>query len=150
MKKLFKKVKELYDVLLNRTKKWIPVAVNIVEGIKKVMDSEVDDVVLAIVKAAIPGETDDFIINKVKSVVEKWLPKILLELQITESIANIQDKNEQLKAILAKIKVSSDETQNVFYHGLASLILEKLSDGKITWSESVLLAEYYFKNIKQK
>jgi hypothetical protein len=104
-------------------------------------------VVLGIIKVAIKGQADDVIIDKVQAVVKEWVPKVLLELQIVDSIANITDPNEQLKAILAKIKMSSNETQNMLYHGLAAIVLEKLSDGKLTWSDSVAISEYYFNNI---
>ena len=40
----------------------------------------------------------------------------------------------------------NEQISGAFYHSLASLILEKLSDGKLTWSESVLIAEFYYKN----
>lgn len=153
MKKLINKiwqaVRSLYDRLAGKTKKYVPIAIKIVEGVKKVMDTPVDDVILTIVKGAIPGTADDVMIDKIKATVEKWLPKILLELKLVDSIANIEDPNLQLKAILAQLKLSSDETQAIVYHGLASLILEKLSDGELSWSDSVAIAEYYYQNIQK-
>lgn len=144
---LWNSIKKLYASLNSTSKKMIPIALNIVEGVKKVMDTPTDDIILTIVKNAIPGTADDVIIDKVKSVVEEWLPKVLLELQVANSIAGIEDPNEQLKAILAQLKLSSDETKAIVYHGLASLILEKLSDGKLSWSDSTAIAEYYYKNV---
>ena len=146
VKKVWESVKSLYDSLMLRTKRYVPVAINVVEGIKKVMDSPVDDVILAIVEAAIPGDADKALIKRVKTVVEKWVPKILLELKLVDSIANMDNINDQLIAVLAQLKLSSDETKSIVYHGLASLIIEKLSDGKISWSDSVAISEYYFTN----
>ena len=150
VKKIWNAVKSVYEKLTGTTKKFIPVAINVVEGIKKAMDSPVDDVVLTIVKTAIPGDADDKFIDKAKATIEQWLPKILIELKLVESIAGIEDKNEQLKAILSQLKLSSDETKAIVYHGLASLILEKLSDGKLSWSDSIAISEYYFKNVHVK
>jgi hypothetical protein len=154
MKKLLSKIwntiRNLYDSLVGNTRKYVPVAIRIVEAIKSVVDSPVDDIVLGIIKLAIPGTTDDKLIDKVKETVEKWLPKILLELRLVDSISTIEDPNEQLKAILAQLKLSSDETQAIVYHGLASLILEKLSDGELSWSDSVAISEYYYKHIHKK
>lgn len=147
IKKVWEYIKKFYSQLVDKTKQYVPIAINVVEGVKMVMDSPVDDIVLSVVKFAIKGQADDIIIDKVKAVVEEWVPKVLLELQIVDSIANITDPNEQLKAVLARIKMSSDETQNMVYHGLASIILEKLSDGKLSWSDSVAISEYYFNNI---
>ena len=149
LKKIWYAIKSLYESIVGSTRKCVPIAINIVEAIKSVMDTPVDDVILEILKRAIPGTADDVLIDKVKSVVEKWLPKILLELRLVDSVANIEDQNEQLKAILAQLKLSSDETQNMLYHGLASLILEKLSDGELSWSDSVAISEYYYVNFKK-
>lgn len=150
LKKIWKGIKKAYDALVGKTKDLVPVAIRIVNAIKEVMDGPVDDVILTIVKKSIPGEADDVLIDKIKSVVEKWLPKVLLELKLIDSIANIKDRNEQLKAILAQLKLSSDETRAILYHGLASMILEKLSDGELSWSDSVAIAEYYYKNFISK
>jgi DNA polymerase III delta prime subunit len=147
---IWNKIKDLYNSLIGTSKKYIPIAINIVEAIKKVTDSPVDDIILSIVKAAIPGTADDVMIDKVKDTVEKWLPKILLELRLWQSVSNIEDQNEQLQAILKEINLSSDETKSIIYHGLAALILEKLSDGELSWSDSVAISEYYFKNIHKK
>jgi len=147
---IWNKIKDLYNSLVGTSKKYIPIAINIVEAIKKVSDSPVDDIILSIVKAAIPGTADDVLIDKVKDTVEKWLPKILLELRLWQSVSNIENQNEQLQAILNEINLSSDETKSIIYHGLAALILEKLSDGELSWSDSVAISEYYFKNIHKK
>jgi hypothetical protein len=144
--KIWRSVKNAYERLTSKAEELIPIAIKIVEGVKKVMDSKVDDVILSIVKDAIPGDADDILIDKITSVVEKWLPKILLELTLTQAIIGIENKNEQLQAILERLKLSSDEAQGIFYHGLCSLIIEKLSDGKIEWSEAVVISEYYYKN----
>lgn len=150
LKKIWATIKLFYDSLVGNTRKYIPVAINIVEAIKSVMDTPVDDILAEILKRVIPGNADDVLIDKIRSVVEKWLPKILLELKLVDSISSIEDPNEQLKAILAQLKLSSQETQNMLYHGLASLILEKLSDGELSWSDAVAISEYYYINFKKK
>lgn len=145
--KIWEWVKNLYDGLMGGTKKYVPIAIRIVEALKSVMDSPVDDVILAIVKMAIPGDADDKVIDKVKYVVENWVPKVLLELKIVHSIADMTDKNQQLQAILDELKKLSPETQAIVWHGFASLCIEKLSDGKVDWSDAVALAEWFYRNI---
>lgn len=147
LQKLWAGIVDLYDRLVGTSKKVVPLAINIVEAIKKVMDSPVDDVILEIIRLAIPGDADDKMIAKVKDIVEKWLPEILLRLKLADSIAGIEDKNEQLKAILEQLKLSPDAVKNVYYHGLASLILEKLSDGKIQWADAVAISEYAYQHL---
>jgi hypothetical protein len=143
-------IKSLWLKLTAEVKELVPVAINVVEGIKVVMDSPVDDVIAAVVKAAIPGDADDILIDKITAIVKEWLPKVLLELKVIEGISDIKDQNEQLNAILAQFKLNSDETKNIFYHGFCSLILEKLSDGKVSWSDAIVISEYYFINIAKK
>ena len=63
------------------------------------------------------------------------------------NIAKVDDKNLQVKMILDAINMSPDEIRNAYYHTFCVMILEKISDGKLTWSESVLLAEYYYNKI---
>ncbi|MBV5334407.1 MAG: hypothetical protein JZU49_01195 [Sulfuricurvum sp.] len=154
MKKLLKRVWAFIAGVFNRledeTKKLVPVAINVVQGLKAVMDSPVDDILLSIVKAAIPGDADDLLIDRIKSVVEKYIPLVLTDLKMVGSIAGIEDQNKQLQAILDQFKLSSDETKNIFYHGLSCLILEKLSDGKLSWSDSIAIGEYYYQNISKK
>ena len=63
------------------------------------------------------------------------------------SIAGMTDPNQQLNAIFANLKLSSDETKAIVYRGLAALILQKLSDGKLTLAEAGDIAEYYYQNV---
>jgi hypothetical protein len=147
LKKIWDGVKNIYHKLIGGTQKYVPIAINIVEAVKSVMATPVDDILAEIIKKSIPGGADDVLIDNIKNTVEKYIPLILIELQATEIISNIEDPKEQLKAIFDRIKVSSNETQNILWHGLASLLIEKLSDGRISWSDAVALSEYYFTNL---
>lgn len=147
LKKIWNFIKNIFNKLDDEVKRIVPVAINIVEAVKKVMDSPVDEVIATILKQVIPGDADNVLIDQVKSFIEKNLPKVLLDLNLVNSIAGIEDENEKLKAILAQFKLSSDETKNILYHGLAALAIEKLSDGKLSWSDAVALSEYYYKNV---
>lgn len=144
--RLIRRIGMFFQSLRKETKRMVPIAINVVEGLKKVIDSPVDDVILTVVKSAIPGTADDILIDKIQGVVKEWLPKVLFELYKVDTITQLSDQNDQLHAILAQFKLSSDESKNIFYHGFCSLILEKLSDGKIDWSDSVVISEYYFRN----
>lgn len=146
LRRLWAAIAGLFHKVDDEIKIWVPISIKIVQGIKKVMDGPVDDVVLSIVKSAIPGDADDKLIDKVHKTVEEWIPKILLQLNLVNSTAQTEDVNEKLKAILAQLKLSSDETKNIIYHGIASLILEKLSDGKFDWTDATAVAEYYYQH----
>ena len=114
MKKLIKKIwdgiKNLWAKVVDKTRDMVPVAINVVEAIKSVIDTPVDDILAEIVKRAIPGTADDFIVDKVRLTIEEWVPRILTQLVIIDGIANIDNPNDQLKAILERLKLADDET----------------------------------------
>lgn len=138
LRHLWQSIKNLFDKVEAEVKKDVVVAISVVQQIKSVVDSPVADVITAM----IPGELDD----QIKQQLRKLLPKLILELGLVQSVANIEDQNAQLQAILEKLKLSSDDAKNAFYHSLASLILEKLSDGKLSWTDAVAISEYYYQN----
>lgn len=146
IRKIWKAVQKAYSKIVDSTRQYVPIAIEVVEALKRVMDSDVDDVVAEIIKRVIPGKADDLLIEKIKTTVELWLPKILLELRMVQGVAQQQDVNTQLKAILAELKLSSDESKAIIYHGLATLILEKLSDDELSFSDSAAIAEYYYRS----
>lgn len=129
--------KRQFRSLDDQAKKLLPAVIAIVEEVKKVVDSGVANMVTDI----IPGTIDDTIKEKAR----KALPVLIMKLRVAESIVGIEDPTEQIKAILASLKFSSDEDRNAFYHSLSALMLELLSDGKFSWSDAVILAEMYYR-----
>jgi hypothetical protein len=138
LQNLWSSIKHLFDNVEAEVKHLVPIATGVVQKVKEIIDSPVADVLTAL----IPGDADD----KIKEMLRSFLPKLILELQMVEDISSIEDVNAQMQAILDKLKLSSDDTKNAFYHSLASLILQKLSDGKLSWSDSVAIAEFYYNN----
>lgn len=135
------KIKWLYEKMLDETKEYIPVAINVVEGIIKVMDSPVDDILLGIIVAAMPNKLTGAKLFILKDKIEQALPKILIELNMVEAIANIEDTNDQLKAVLEALKVSTEDTKAEKYNIIATKLLVILSDNKISWSEAIVFTE---------
>lgn len=143
-------ISQLWKKATDEVKLITPIAVQIVNAIKTVNESTTGDIIEFILEAVIPGKTDDAVIKLVREKLKDILPKVLTQLNIANSIANISDPNEQLKAIINAINMSPDESKNFYYHGLCTLIINNLADGKLTWSESVQIAEYYYTNIYKK
>ncbi len=142
------KVKNLFTKAEDEAKKWTVIAIKLTEGLKVVMDSPVSDVVLSIVKTAIPGTADDVLIDKVKKYVEEHLPTTILTLKMVNSVANISNPSEQLQAILAQFKLSEDVEKNAAYHDFCTKAIFCLADGKLTWSECVYLAQSGYEDFK--
>jgi hypothetical protein len=127
-----------------------PIAIGAVNALKTVNESFAGDIIAALIGKVIPGNADDIAIQILRQKLKQILPKVILQLNIANYISKISDPNEQLKAILVEINCSSDETKNMYYHGLSALILQSLADGKLSWSESVQISEYYYVNIHKK
>ena len=146
-KKLITFVKKTYKKVDELANKFCTIAINVVEAMKKVNEGTVGDVIEFIVTTAIPGSKDDIVVKALRGKLKLILPKIITQLTIVNSIAEIEDENEKLKAILAAVNISPDETKNALYHSFGALALEKLSDGKLSWSEAVQLTEWWYLNI---
>ena len=80
----------------------------------------------------------------------KRLPEVLEIMRLSMNIAKVDDANLQVKMILDAINLSPDAVKNAHYHAFCSLVIEKISDGKLTWGESVILAQYYYDNLYKK
>lgn len=139
-------IASIFKALPTEVKKLVPIAIGAINGLKAVMENPVEQTLESIILAAIPGNADDALAAKIRAAITEWIPKILKELVLIDSIANITDPNEQLKAILAQFKLSSNQAKDMIYRGLCALILEKLADGKLTVSEAGEIAEYYYRN----
>lgn len=127
-----------------KAKVYIPIAINIVNGIKKVMDNPVTDMVAGIVTSAIPGTADDILYKEAETILSKWLPVILLKLQKAEDIANIPDLQGELKAALNELKFSSDEAKEIFWNGFAGIVLRELTAGDVTLQQGKVMVETYY------
>jgi len=151
MKKILAKIKLWIISIYSKTDELVeriaPIAINVVEQIKQVNESTAGDVIELIISKAIKGNADDLIIRQVREQLRKRLPEVLEIMRLSMNIAKVDDKNLQVKLVLDAINLSPDEIKNAYYHTFAVMILEKISDGKLTWSESVLLAEYYYNKI---
>lgn len=101
--KLLLKIKlfivKLFATVRREAKEIIPIGIKIVDEIKKFVDSPTADFLTSV----IPGTIDDGI----KATLRNVLPGILKGLRKWESIANIADENEQLKAIMEEFTTLS-------------------------------------------
>jgi len=150
MKKLLQKIwsgiKNLWAKTNDGVKKFIPVAVNIVEGIKNFNNSGAADFLEFVVTTAIPGSADDVLVQKARLFIKEKLPIILIELKIINSIADLTDDNEKLKAILNELNLSS--VNGIIFKGVAGKALELMADGEFTFDDACDLTSYYFRELR--
>ena len=138
--KIWDKADELVDLIA-------PVAINVVEQIKTVNESTAGDVIELIISKAIKGNADNLAIKAIREQLRKRLPEVIEIMRLSMNIAKVDDANLQVKMILDAINMSPDAVKNAHYHAFCSLVIEKISDGNLTWGESVIIAQYYYDNI---
>ena len=154
LKQHFLKIKLFIIQILDKADELVeriaPIAINVVEQIKQVNETTAGDVIELIISKAIKGNADELIIRQVREQLRKQLPEVLEIMRLSMNIAKVDDANLQVKLILDAINMSPDAVKNAHYHTFCSLVLEKISDGKLTWGESVILAQYYYDNLYKK
>ena len=151
IKALFLKIKlfivQLYSKADELIERIAPVAINVVEQIKTINESTTGDIIELIISRAIKGNADDLAIKAIREQLRKRLPEVLEIMRLSMNIAKVDDANLQVKMILDAINMSPDAVKNAHYHAFCSLVIEKISDGNLTWGESVIIAQYYYDNI---
>ena len=151
IKALFLKIKlfivQLYSKADELIERIAPVAINVVEQIKTINETATGDIIELIISKAIKGDADDLIIRNLRAKLREKLPEVLEIMRIALNIAKVEDANLQVKMILDAINMSPDAVKNAHYHAFCSLVIEKISDGNLTWGESVIIAQYYYDNI---
>jgi len=151
LKALFLKIKlfivQLYSKADELIERIAPVAINVVEQIKTINETATGDIIELIISRAIKGNADDLAIKAIREQLRKRLPEVLEIMRLSMNIAKVDDANLQVKMILDAINMSPDAVKNAHYHAFCSLVIEKISDGKLTWGESVIIAQYYYDNI---
>ena len=148
--KIHKKATHLYDQLTTETQRLVPVAVHIVQALKSVTtDSKADDVVAAILGKLLPKYS--LVITAYKCYLEENIPKWLNELKVAQSIVEMEDKNEQLVAIINALNIS--DTKSAEYLEFATKCLYYLDggdDGKLGWEDCRgIVQEYYEVYVKE-
>ena len=151
IKVIFLKVKAFILNIWDRADEFVeriaPIAVNVVEQIKLVNDTTAGDIIELIITKAIKGQADDIIVNQIRAKLKGKLPEVIEVMRLALSIAKVDDKNIQAKMVLDAINFSPEQVKNAHYHTFCSMLIESVSDGKLTWSESVMIAEYYYNKI---
>jgi hypothetical protein len=140
LKKIWAAIEKVFGQIGKEARKVISVSHDVVENIKKFVDSPTADLITAL----IPGTADDAIKDRLRIILPQVLA-LLAGLRDTQ----ISDVDEQvLKAVVTDVNSMHPDAKKIFYHGIAALLTEKLSDQTdrpINWSESVALQEYHRK-----
>lgn len=133
MKKFIVWLKSLFANVKKLSEKYIPIAVTVVQGIKKAIENGNLDITANVLKGLIPGTIDDVIIERVVVFLKKQIPIWCERLEITQDALN---------------KLSGEKWAE-FTSGLAGDIASEISGGLLNPEASAIDAKvYYDTNIK--
>lgn len=136
--KIWKEIKSLFDGIPSELKTAIHIGVIVTENIKNFVDSPTADVLTAI----IPGNIDDDIKNWLRA----KLPEILTELKLADSCSGLTDPSQITACAIKVLQGLDGDVKSAFLHNLSILIAQVAADGKLTWSDSVYILQWYYQN----
>ena len=154
LKIFFAKVKLTILTIIGKAEdiveKFGPVAIKFVDTIKTVNESAAGDLIELVVTKVITGNADDIAVRAAREKLKECLPEVVEKMRLIMRLSQIEDTNLQLKSIIEAIRLSDDEVQNYYYHNFAVLVLESISDRHLSMSDSIFIAEEYYKLIHKK
>jgi len=138
LSKIWQEIKDLFSAIPSELRTAIHIGVIVTENVKNFVDSPAADILTTL----IPGDADD----EIKKLLRAKLPTILAELKLADGCAGLTDP-AQITDCAVKVLQSLDKNvQSAFLHNLAIMVTQVVADGKLTWSEGVYLAEWYYQN----
>lgn len=139
MKKIWIKIKEFWTVITKKSidslKENAYIAIKVVNTLKNIVEGPYMDVIVALTTTNI----DNVILEKLR----KILPDVAAKLAITQEVLNAPT-HEIINKLLDFLKSQNKDVRATFYIALAGKINEALSDGELSFSEAVSLAQIVY------
>jgi len=138
MKNLFQQivtwVKGVLGNLLDHFKNVSKIAVEVTTKLKFIVESEALDVAVDL----IPGDVDNKILDKVRTI----LPIVIKKVSFAAGIASDSDSNsEAIKKFIEHLRSLNPEGRKAFWVTFAAEMNIALSDGKLNFAEAVILTQ---------
>ena len=144
--KIFDFIKNMFNKLFGKAldlfKKHAEISVSVVDQLKKALDSNVTDIVTAL----IPGDVDDLVVAKLRSIIPVVLEKVAFAANIAKTG---KTQSEIIDLVLKHLKKTNDDSKRLFWITFAAELNVALTDGKITFSEGLILSQLVFKEIRK-
>lgn len=149
MKKLIIWLKGLLPKLRKLREKYIPIAVNVVQGVKRAIESGTLDTAFNVLRMFLP-DIGDVILDQVEKYLINHIPELCVQLEIIEAV-QLSDKSEEaIKQCLEALKETYGDKWAEFMSGMSGDLANFLSDGVLDAKESrVLAGKFYDKYIKK-
>jgi hypothetical protein len=136
--KIWNEVKTLFGGIPADMKNAIQIGVVLTENIKNFVDSPEADILTAL----IPGDLDD----DIKNWLREKLPIILTELKLADSCGNLTDPQQITQCAIKVLQGLTGDIKSAFLHNLSIFIAQVAANGKLTWSDGVMILEWYYQN----
>lgn len=138
LSKIWIDIQSLFNSFPADLKTAVHIGVVVTEAIKNFIDSPTADVFTAI----IPGSIDD----EIKDWLRCKLPEILTELKLADNCSPLLTP-QQITVCSIKILQGLDgDLKSAFLHNLSIMIAQVAADGKLTWSDGVMIIEWYYQH----
>lgn len=128
--------KKLISNVQVKAKVVIPVVIEVVNNVKNFVDSPLADFITTV----IPGNTDDAVVKSLRTI----LPKVLIEIRKWNTIANIDDENEKLKAIINEFNSLSKAERDGIKTELAAILVSETTGLSVADAKIATLISYHY------
>lgn len=142
MKNIIRKINNLFQRLFDKAfavfKQNSAIAVKVTQYLKIFVESGVADAMANI----IPGDLDNVIIKQLKF----HIPRVAFRIAVLHQIMQESDNmNEAVGKIIAHLQTLNPEARVGFWITFAGELNTALSDGKITYTEAIILTQLAYK-----
>jgi hypothetical protein len=135
LRKFWSHVEFIFHRLTAFLKAAAPVVIQVLENIKQFDAAGGGDVLDRLLPKGLPQDLYDKLVAIV--------PDVLIGYSTLANLDQYPDLNSKLNAVLAAFDNVAPEFKKAHWHGLAALIIEKLSDdGELSWSDYLAIIEY--------
>jgi len=138
LKRIWNQIESLFGGLPSEIKTALQIGITITDNIKNFVDSPIADIFTSI----IPGNVDDAIKDRLRL----SLPIFLTELKLVESSLNLTQPDLIVKAATSVIQTMDKNIKPGILHQLSILVAQIAADGKLSWSDGVLLSQWYYEH----
>ena len=138
--KVFGWIGDLFHKLPDVTKAAVNIGYTAVNAMKAVTDFDQADLL-----GSIFGPFGKAIEDKARTAV----PNILVQLQLVKQTADTNDPNQIVSIALQTIQKLDPDFQAAFWHDLSVYIAQVAADGNLSWSDGVMILQWYHDHKKQ-
>lgn len=136
-------VKVILGNLLEHFKVSAKIAIDITTKLKLIVESEVLDLAVDL----IPGDVDNKVLDKIRSI----LPLVIKKVSLVAGIVSDSDTNsEAVKKFIEHLRTLNPEGRKAFWVTFAAEMNIALSDGKLSFPEAVILTQLTYAELTKK